>query len=46
MDMTIMNQTVAKIRKFVTDECCHVGGKFFYADSELAMEEKYMKLRN
>jgi hypothetical protein len=28
------------------DECCEVGGKFFYAESNLGMEEKYEKLRN
>ena len=41
-----ITQIVADICKFVTDECCHIGGKFFYAESELAMEEKCMKLRN
>jgi len=28
------------------DECCYVEGKFFNAESELATEEKYEKLRN
>jgi hypothetical protein len=28
------------------DECCHVEGKFFYAESELAREEKFEKLHN
>ena len=46
MDKTIINPTTADICKFVTDGCCHIGGKFFYAESELAMEEKYVKLRN
>jgi len=46
VDKTIINPTTADICKFVTDECCHIGGKFFYAESELAMEEKYVKLRN
>ena len=32
--------------KFVTDECCHVEGKFFYDESDLATEAKYAKLRN
>ena len=46
MDSRSITQIVADICKFVTDECCHFGGKFFYAESELAMEEKFMKLRN
>ena len=46
MDKRIITQTVANICKFVTNECCHVGGKFFHDESELAMEEKYVKLHN
>jgi hypothetical protein len=46
VDSRDITQTVADICKFVMDECCHVGGKFFYAESELATEEKYEKLRN
>ena len=46
MDKRIITQIVADICKFVTDECCHVGGKFFYTESELATKEKYVKIRN
>ena len=46
MDSRSITQAIADICKFVTDECCHVGGKFFYAESELATEEKYVKLRS
>ena len=46
VDSTSFTQTVTDICKFVTNECCHVGGKFFYAESELATEEKYVKVRN
>jgi len=46
VDKRIITQIVADICKFVTDECCHVGGKFFYTESELATKEKYVKLRN
>ena len=46
MDSTSFTQTVTDICKFVTNECCHVGGKFFYAESEIATEENYVKLRN
>jgi hypothetical protein len=28
------------------DECCHVGGTFFYDESELGTEEKYVNLRH
>ena len=38
-------QTIADICKFVTDQCCHVDGQFFYTGSELA-REKFEKLRN
>jgi hypothetical protein len=41
-----ITQTIANIYKFVTDECCHVGGSFFYTESDLGMEEKYEKLCN
>jgi len=46
VDSISINQTIADICKFVTDDCCHVGGKFFYAESELATEDKFVKLRN
>ena len=46
MDHSTITQTISNICKFVTDECCYVDGKFFNAESELAMEEKYVKLRN
>ena len=46
MDSTSFTQTVTDICKFVTNECCHVGGKFFYAESEIATEEKYVKVCN
>jgi len=46
VDKRIITQIVADICKFVTNECCHVGGKFFYTESELATKEKYVKLRN
>jgi hypothetical protein len=26
------------------DKCCHVGGTFFYDESELGIEEKYVNL--
>jgi hypothetical protein len=44
VDSRNITQTVADICKFVTDECCEVGGKFFYTESDLGMEEKYKKL--
>ena len=46
VDNSTITQIVSDICKVVTDECCHIDGKFFYAESELAMEEKYVKLRN
>ena len=46
MDHSTITQTVSDICKFVTDEYCYVDGKFFTADSQLATEEKYVKLRN
>jgi hypothetical protein len=46
VDSRNITQTVADICKFVTDECCEVGGNFFYAESDLGMKEKYEKLRN
>lgn len=46
VDHATITQTVSNICKFVTDECCHVEGTFFYAESELAMEDKFVKLRN
>jgi hypothetical protein len=35
-----------KRNKFVTDQCCHVDGQFFYIGSELATEERFEKLLN
>ena len=46
VDNSTITQILSDICKVVTDECCHIDGKFFYAESELAMEEKYMKLCN
>ena len=46
MDNTAITQIVSDICKVVTDECCYVDGKFFNAKSELATEEKYVKLHN
>jgi hypothetical protein len=46
VDSRNITQTVADICKFVMDECCEVGGKFFYAESDLGMAEKYEKLCN
>ena len=46
MDNTAITQIVFNICKVVTDECCYVDGKFFNAESELATEEKYVKLHN
>ena len=46
VDHSTITQTVSDICKFVTDEYCYVDGKFFTADSQLATEEKYVKLRN
>jgi hypothetical protein len=45
VDSKNITQTVADICKFVTDECCEVGGKFFNAESELG-REKFEKLCN
>jgi hypothetical protein len=46
VDSRNITQIVAGICKFVADECCEVRGKFFYAKSDLGMEEKYKKLCN
>ena len=46
MDSRNITQTVANICKFVTEECCYVGGKFFNIESELGTEEKYVNLRH
>ena len=47
VDSRSISQTVANIcNKFITDECCFVGGKFCYVESKLAMEEKFVKLCN
>jgi hypothetical protein len=34
VDIRKITQTVADICKFVMDECCLVGGNFFYAESD------------
>ena len=34
------------ICKFATNECCHIEEKFFNAESELAMDDKLVKLHN
>jgi len=39
-------QTIADICKFITDSCIQVRKTFFNTESELAMEEKYEKLRD
>ena len=46
IDRRNIKQTVGDICKFVTDQCCHVDGQFFYIGSELATEERFEKLRN
>ena len=46
VDNKRITQTIADICKFVTDDCVHIGGTFFNTNSELAMEEKYERLRN
>ena len=46
MDNASIKQTVSDICKFVTDECYHVGGKCFYTESDLATEDKFVKLHN
>ena len=46
LDKTSMNQTVSDICKFATDACCQVEGTCFYAESELATDDKFVKLLN
>ena len=46
LDKASMNQTVFDICKFATDACCQVEGTCFYAESELATDDKFVKLRN
>ena len=46
VDKISINQTTSNICKFVTDECCHVRGTCFYAERELATDDKFLKLRN
>ena len=43
MDIT---QIISDICKFATGECCHIEGKLFNDESELATDDKFMKLRN
>ena len=46
VDKASINQIVSNICKFVPDKCCHVGGTCFYAESELATDDKFVKLRS
>ena len=46
MDKYVINQIISDICKFVTDECCHVGGLAFYDESDLATDYKFERLRN
>ena len=46
VDKRIITQIVADICKFVTDECCHIGGIGYYDESELATNDKFVRLRN
>ena len=41
-----ITQIVSDICKFATNECCHIEEKFFNAESELAMDDKLVKLHN
>ena len=41
-----MNQTISDICKFATDAYCQVEGTCFYAESELATDDKFVKLCN
>ena len=45
-DKTSINQIISDICKFVTDECCHVGGTCFYDENELATDNKFVRLCN
>jgi hypothetical protein len=45
IDHKTITRIVGDICKFVMDECCHVGGTFFYDESELGTE-KYVNLRH
>ena len=46
VDNTTISQTVSDICKFVTNECCHVGEKCFYANSELVTDCEATQLEN
>ena len=46
VDKYVINQIISDICKFVTDECCHVGGLAFYDESDLATDDKFVRLRN
>ena len=46
VDKLTINQTISDICKFVTDECCHVGGLAFCDESDLATDDKFVRLRN
>ena len=46
MDKFVINQIISDICKFVTDECCHVGGLAFCDESDLATDDKFVRLRN
>ena len=46
MDKYVINRIISDICKFVTDECCHVGGLTFCDERDLAMDDKFMRLHN
>ena len=46
VDKITINQIISDMCKFVTDECCHVGGLAFCDESDLATDDKFVRLRN
>ena len=46
MDKYVIIHIISDICKFVIDECCHVGGLAFYDKSNLATDDKFVRLRN
>ena len=46
MDKYVINRIISDSCKFVTDECCHVGGLEFRDESDLAMDDKFVRLHN
>ena len=46
VDKYVINRIISDICKFVTDECCHVGGLAVCAESDLATDDKFVRLRN